>query len=221
MRDRKELSVCEPYYSGVILRAMGVWCAVTGVTHPPYYWLQQDHLEYSHILRIIDWWRPKKVLEIGYGAGGSALCLRLLLPHATIVHVDIRDFVKSPDFKNESVRYGHKVAKWLLQQGNWYFIHGDSTDPTIVRRLSMWFGLFDVLIIDGNHHSYFVKTDYRLYSSIVRVGGLIVFHDSRRDTQQKGRIEVREALDELGLKGFDVDNRKIPSPGLFWTIHRL
>lgn len=165
---------------------MGVWCAVMGVTHPPYYWLQQDRLEYSHILRIIDWWRPKKVLEIGYGAGGSALCLRLLLPHATIVHVDIRDFVKSPDFKNERVRYGHKVAKWLLQQGNWHVIHGDSTDPTIVRRLSVWFGLFDVLNIDGSHLSYFVKTDYCLYSSIVRVGGLIVFHDSRRDTQQRG-----------------------------------
>ncbi|MEM4297390.1 MAG: class I SAM-dependent methyltransferase, partial [Nitrososphaerota archaeon] len=114
----------------------------------------------------------------------------------------------------------------LLQQGNWYFIHGDSTDPTIVRRLGVWFGLFDVLIIDGNHRSYFVKTDYRLYSSMVRIGGLIVFHDSRRDTQRRGIIEVRGALDELGLKGFDVDSRKkivrlSLGLGFFWTIHRL
>lgn len=38
-------------------------------------------------------------------------------------------------------------------------------------------GLLDILLIDGDHHYQAVKRDYYLYRRIVKVGGIIAFHD--------------------------------------------
>lgn len=221
-RDRNALPFCEPYYTRIIARSFEIWHEVNGIptSSTPYrwYWLLQDVTEYSYILRLIDWWKPKKVLEIGYGYGGSAICLRLLLPHALIVHVDIDNYI-SPKTTHDKVLTGHNVAKWLMSQGKWVFLWCDSTNPSIAEYLRLRFGLFDLLIIDGNHTYNYVKSDYLLYSTVVRKGGLIVFHDSRKEHQLEGSYDVRRVISDLKLRGYEVYNYKADrTPGLFWAI---
>jgi predicted O-methyltransferase YrrM len=58
-------------------------------------------------------------------------------------------------------------------------------------------GPVDVVFVDGDHGRAAVTHDSALASSIVRPGGIIVWHDYH----QLGTVDVREVLDELASAG--------------------
>jgi hypothetical protein len=47
----------------------------------------------------------------------------------------------------------------------------------------------DILFIDGDHSYEGVKADFLAYSSMVRPGGLIAFHDIVSDNEARGRAK--------------------------------
>lgn len=72
-------------------------------------------------------------------------------------------------------------------------IQGDSHDPHIIQRVKLLYPDNDVdfLFIDGDHSYEGVKADYENFRSLVRPGGLIVFHDVC------GLPEVKQFWDEI------------------------
>ena len=57
----------------------------------------------------------------------------------------------------------------------------------------------DFLFIDGDHSYEGAGRDFELYASMVRPGGLVMFHDVRH-SQEPGRIGVERLFDELSEK---------------------
>jgi predicted O-methyltransferase YrrM len=58
-------------------------------------------------------------------------------------------------------------------------VHGDSHEAEMLHRLcgALDHRPIDLLFIDGDHTYDGVRSDYSMYSPLVRRGGLIAFHD--------------------------------------------
>jgi len=121
--------------------------------------------------------KPRTVLEIGTFRGGTLyLWTRLAQPQAKIVSVDLPggkfgggySRLKTPLFR----RFARDRQTLHLLRAN---SHDEATLET-VRRL---FGdsEIDFLFIDGDHTYEGVKRDWEMYSTLVRKGGMIAFHD--------------------------------------------
>lgn len=73
--------------------------------------------------------------------------------------------------KNIQLNNKNKSAITLIQ--------GDSTNPKTLEKLKNTLGSkdIDLLFIDGNHSYEYVKSDFFLYTELVREGGIIILDD--------------------------------------------
>jgi cephalosporin hydroxylase len=134
----------------------------------------QQHSEIAGLLKILRRNPPRYVCEIGTASGGTLFLLaQVCAPGALLLSVDL---TLSPE---RSLIYG----RFATRKGRIISIRGDSHNPAIVERVrSLLHGQsLDLLFIDGGHTYDAVKADFTLYSPLVRIGGLIVFHDIVRD----------------------------------------
>lgn len=121
--------------------------------------------------------RPECALEIGTARGGTLFFLtRLASPTARIASVDLPggEFgggYSAPRrwFYQRFARFGQRLV----------LLRGDSHSSGTLARVETAFGgqALDYLFIDGDHSYLGVKSDFEMYSPLVRKGGLIAFHD--------------------------------------------
>ncbi|MBA7492407.1 hypothetical protein ES702_02957 [subsurface metagenome] len=128
----------------------------------------QDRRELSFSLQIILQNIPilKKVIEIGIYKGGTLrLWQTISAPDSILIGVDVHDFTggRFSNAKNVSLIFGRSDAPGVITKVK--SIVGDNVD---------------LLFIDGDHSYQVVKSDYDNYGSLVRPGGLIIFHDTQR-----------------------------------------
>jgi len=137
--------------------------------------------------------KPKNVLEIGtfYGATMWAMMHNVYLDKFVSVDLPIPP---------EDGRYGDMIrSKEIWKQWPDYksivSIEGDSHSTRVISDTLNQFPSrdVDVLFIDGDHSYEGVKADYLNFKSLVREGGLIVFHDS------VGYNSVKQLCDEIRL----------------------
>jgi len=152
--------------------------------------------EIMELLKILANLKPKAVLEIGTGNGGTLfLFTRIAEPEAMIISVDLPGGIfgggypgwKIPLFKSFA-RNGQKI----------YLVRDDSHDPATLREVKRIFGdaKVDFLFIDGDHRYEAVKKDFEMYSPLVKKGGIIVFHDIVDPSKIPG-CEVNRFWNEL------------------------
>jgi predicted O-methyltransferase YrrM len=110
--------------------------------------------------------KAQEVLEIGLGMANSTLAFLLALRETggRLTTVDIAPML-------EAIARIETVGL----KGHWRLVQGASRD--VRGRFPPDFHL-DILFIDGNHSYNQCKSDYKLYSPLVREGGYIIFHDS-------------------------------------------
>jgi len=127
----------------------------------------------SEVLRLVEIIRllsPSTVCEIGAGAGGTSfLFAAASASDAIIVSLDAA-FDRSREAAIQHFARKHQKIVCLK---------GDSQNIDTLRAVeaSLEGRSLDFLFIDGDHTYYGVSTDFRLYSPLVRVGGIIAFHD--------------------------------------------
>jgi len=137
----------------------------------------QVRSEIRQALEIIEASQPKVVVEIGTAGGGNFFLLsRAAQRDGHLVSVDL-----------PSGRWGEGYQVWkvpifkrLLVRGQRsHFIRADSHDAATVNEVVrvLQGEPVDVLFIDGDHSYEGVKKDFDLYSTLVRRGGLVFFHD--------------------------------------------
>jgi len=121
--------------------------------------------------------RPRNVLEIGLDEGGTLfLWTRVAAPDAHVVSVDTRPVgplgMRAP-FPLARRAFAHDRQRVDL------VMPADSHDPATLARVEALFAgaLIDFLFIDGDHSCEGVWQDFRMYSPLVRPGGLVAFHD--------------------------------------------
>lgn len=121
--------------------------------------------------------KPKLVVEIGTAKGGTFFLMsRAADANATLISIDLPGglygggypFWKKPFFQH--IIGGGKIV---------HFLRGNSHAASTVAELRKLLAgrPIDLLLIDGDHSYEGVKTDFYLYSPLVRPGGVIGFHD--------------------------------------------
>lgn len=140
----------------------------------------------SEILRLIETvaaLRPAAICEIGAAGGGTTFLLaQAAAKNAIVMTIDLA-FTES---RTAAVsRFASEGQKIICLQN-------DSHRPETVSAVRDCLAgrALDVLYLDGDHSYEGIKADFRLYSSLVRPGGLIVFHDIVPDYKTRYGIET-------------------------------
>jgi predicted O-methyltransferase YrrM len=140
----------------------------------------QIRSEIRNLLDLIALDPPRTVLEIGTGRGGTLfLIAQVARPDALLISVDFPEaiprFGGQPDFRRRTRVYqsvGRGAQRVVVLDAD---SHLTDTRTQIEQLLA---GTpLDVLFIDGDHTAAGVTTDFRMYSPLVRSGGLVAFHD--------------------------------------------
>ncbi len=133
--------------------------------------------EIKELLKIIKRSKPKALLEIGTAYGGTLFLFCMVSdPEAIIISIDLP---KGP--------FGGGYPSWraplykAFARGNQqiYLLREDSHDLSTFEKVRNILNKrkLDVLFIDGDHSYKGVKSDFKMYSRLVKKGGLIIFHD--------------------------------------------
>ncbi|MCX6006130.1 MAG: class I SAM-dependent methyltransferase [Chloroflexi bacterium] len=152
--------------------------------------------EIIQLLEIINQRKPELVVEIGTYRGGVMFLLsRVASPTAELISIDYPD-----------VRFGGGYESWMtclikgFKSGRQkiHLIWGDSHRADTLTRVSDILNgrKADLMFIDGDHSYEGVKKDFKMYSPLVKQGGMLVFHDVVIHTAELG-CEVNKLWIEL------------------------
>lgn len=126
---------------------------------------QEELYRYLWLLSILN---PRIHLEIGCDAGGSLWATKQVLPRAIIFGITLVDGPYSSQYQ-------------LAEEASngCYIIDGDSQMYDTRGRLMEILNEqhLDSLFIDADHSYDGVEADYRMYSPLVHMNGMIAFHD--------------------------------------------
>jgi predicted O-methyltransferase YrrM len=139
--------------------------------------------EFNELLKFYKSLKPKNVLEIGSLLGWTLKrFIKNSEPGTNVISIDlpVRDFVGPMDHRVDQQEYGHLILwkRWAKEQGvNMFVIPDSSMDNSTLEKLKCITQELDFLFIDGNHMYEAIKSDFNMYSQLVRPGGIIAFHD--------------------------------------------
>ncbi|UCC41491.1 MAG: class I SAM-dependent methyltransferase [Candidatus Aminicenantes bacterium] len=118
--------------------------------------------------------KPDYIIETGTYLGGSALYFAQILEgmgldQSKVITIDIED-------------YCHETAKLRLWKKRVEFIHGSSTGPEIVARISQLVQGKKVIVdLDSNHQRDHVFQEMMSYGPMVNPGSYLVVEDTNID----------------------------------------
>lgn len=126
----------------------------------------QNKLELKKTLTFVGEIHPKVIVEIGMHRGYSMIDWFKAFDPDLLIGIDIDTKPLEQEFLDLP---GDRV----------HFIEGDSHDDKVIAEVEKILGgrQVDFLFIDGDHHYDAVKEDFDCYEPLVRIGGIIGFHD--------------------------------------------
>jgi len=156
----------------------------------------QNKSEIAALFNVVAEIRPRTVIEIGTGWGGTLfLFATVASPDAILVSIDLPSSLFGrgyPSWKDRLYKsFARDRQEIELVRGN---SHQASSVEAVERLLKN--RQVDVLFIDGDHTYEGVKKDFELYSPMMRKGGLIAFHDIT-PSLNNSEIEVPQFWREL------------------------
>ena len=128
-------------------------------------------------MSILEKVRPKYVLEIGTAQGGTLLLwVQVATDDALIISIDLPGGPFGggyPLLKRLTYRSFRRNKQRIV------LIRADSHHKDTLKKVRNILGgaKLDFLFVDGDHSYEGVKKDFEMYSSLVRRGGIIAFHD--------------------------------------------
>lgn len=134
----------------------------------------------------------KTYIEIGtFDRGNLAYVSNLLADDALLIGVDVQIEQRLDDLLRDTLKPGQSYVS----------IAGDSRLPgTVDQVVAALSGRpADAVFIDGDHTAYGAMCDYVNYGSLVRSGGLVLFHDAvwEGNAQYKGVAHALREIDRL------------------------
>jgi len=138
----------------------------------------QIRAEIQQLLQLLHSHQPRRILEIGTANGGTLfLFSRIAAPDCHLISLDL-----------PGGEFGEGYPVWKMPLYRSFALPGqridllraDSHDTSIPPRIQQLLGeneKLDFLFIDGDHTYAGVKSDFDMYSPLVRPGGIVAFHD--------------------------------------------
>jgi predicted O-methyltransferase YrrM len=139
--------------------------------------LSQVRSEIVELGRLLQASPPRRSLEIGTNYGGTLFLLSTLSdPHAKIISVDLPS---GPFGGGYPLRKIPLFRKFPREGQQLHLIRADSHRPETLDRVTKILDgdKLDYLFIDADHTYHGVESDFRMYSPLVRSGGIVAFHD--------------------------------------------
>lgn len=136
--------------------------------------MRSEFLEFAHIVANV---RPRAAVEIGTYRGGTLFVIaRLAAPDATIISVDLPTTTLGPLVRSAQAPI---LNRFIRERQKLHLLRENSHETETVLRISDILAgqKLDLLFIDGDHSYAGVKSDFEMYSPLVRKGGLVAFHD--------------------------------------------
>lgn len=121
--------------------------------------------------------QPRIIVEIGTARGGTLfIWCALAHPEATLVSIDLPGGMHGGGYPYWKT---FVYKRFPTPKQKLHLLRGDSHSASMLEQLKMRLAgqPIDFLFIDGDHTYAGVKRDFEMYSSLVRKGGLIAFHD--------------------------------------------
>jgi Methyltransferase domain len=137
----------------------------------------QVRSEIVQLAKVLQVLAPKRSLEIGTNYGGTLLLLCSLSPPDTkVISVDLPWGPFGGGYPRRKIPLFRRFPRGEQQL---HLIRADSHSPDTKQRvLAILDGeQLDYLFIDGDHTYKGVQQDFQMYSSLVRSGGIVAFHD--------------------------------------------
>lgn len=157
--------------------------------------------------------KPKVVVEIGTANGGTLfMATRLASEDAKLISIDLPGGKygggypawKTPIY--ESFRRPNQSLTLLRADS-----HQESSFEELKKQLNG--ASIDYLFIDGDHSYAGVKQDFEMYHTLVRPGGLVVFHDIV--VHPKSSCDVHTFWEEIKTKYVFKEFIKDGNPGVY------
>lgn len=120
---------------------------------------------------------PRTILEVGTANGGTLfLFTRVAAPDALLISIDLPAGHPAGTYPSWMAGLYRSFAR---ERQEIALVRRDSLDPATVDLVKGRLGgrPVDFLFIDGDHSERSVRSDYALYSPLVRPGGMVAFHD--------------------------------------------
>jgi predicted O-methyltransferase YrrM len=137
----------------------------------------QHREEFLGALRLVAEAKPRYIVEVGTSLGGTLLLwTRVAHPEATIVTIDL----PGGDFGGGSSPLRVPLfRRFRLPKQKLYLVRADSHQPETLELTRKYLegNSADFLFIDADHTEAGVRSDYKMYSPLVKKGGIILFHD--------------------------------------------
>ena len=145
----------------------------------------QNLQEFEGLLQEFVKLSPSNILEIGSLYGWTLQhFIHYSKPESTVLSIDlpVRYFVGPQDWRVEKQENNYKNVwpKWAKKNKTKLYLIADSSQnlSNFTKAKEIFDNQqIDFLFIDGNHTYEGVKTDYKLYGSMVKPGGIIALHD--------------------------------------------
>jgi predicted O-methyltransferase YrrM len=131
--------------------------------------------EITELCKIIRELNPKKIVEIGSKSGGTLFLFARVANAERIISIDLPSGTFGGGYSYWKIPFLKSLGKRSVIQ----LIRADSHKAETLRKLKSLLkgSKVDLLFIDGDHTYQGVKQDFQLYSSLVRKGGIVAFHD--------------------------------------------
>lgn len=141
----------------------------------------QHRDEIIQLVKVVQEQNPETIVELGTDKGGTFfLWCRLLKQLKKIASIDLPDGRFGGGYDSRRIKL---YRYFLFDNANvsTLFLRNDSHEPETKAALVKWLkpDKIDFLYIDGDHTYSGVKQDFEMYSTLVRPGGIIAFHDIR------------------------------------------
>lgn len=175
----------------------------------------QNSEEIEKLYDMICGIKPLRIMEIGTAKGGALyLWCQAADPTGTIISLDLPGGEFGGGYPECRIPFYEEFTSrnqklHLIQADS----HSEATFKEAKQRLDNM--PLDVLIIDGDHSYEGVKTDFNLYTQMVKPGGLIAIHDilPREDLPEievhKFWSELKERYETREIIGSENSGRKI------------
>lgn len=156
--------------------------------------IHQDVEEFWKFLEIANPINPQRILEIGVCHGGTTLFFQEMGEQVIGL-----DYHKGLHPKLYASPLGLAGGIPDEQFHNVEFVIKDSHDSATLEIIKSKMPEIDLLFIDGDHTYSGCKMDWEMYSPLVRLGGIVAFHDTNygRHQDPDSAIKSGQVFDEI------------------------
>jgi cephalosporin hydroxylase len=152
--------------------------------------------EFAALLDLVSQGQPKRIMEIGFGNGGTAWAWSKLSSVEQLIILNLPGGPWGGSNDEQALKYLSENSPVRVD-----YIAGNSQNSECLEAVEARLkdNQVDFLFIDGDHSAVGVAADYDLYKKFVRPGGLIAFHDIAQHPPET-QCEVKVFWDALKEK---------------------